>query len=43
MLIRAEDASSPVFKPFAGLLKEEKSATATALQTLLDSSPKRSL
>jgi hypothetical protein len=36
-LIHPGDASHPIFKPFAGLIKEEKSATTKALQTLVDS------
>jgi hypothetical protein len=36
-LIKVGDASSPIFKPFAALIKEEKAPTAQALQTLLDS------
>jgi len=31
------DASSSIFKPFAGLVKEEKGATAKALQALIES------
>ncbi|ORY34941.1 Isochorismatase hydrolase [Naematelia encephala] len=31
-----DDASSPLFKPFANLIKESKESTKTALSTLLD-------
>lgn len=30
------DASDPVFKPFAGLIKEEKATTSKALLSLVD-------
>jgi hypothetical protein len=35
-LIWVGDASNPLFKPFAGLVKEEKETTAKALQTLCE-------